>query len=133
MDVVGAVKGRNIFVTGGIGFIGEAISMKHTTKSFLSLHVVVHPMIKCSLEWSMTFRAWIACMLCKLLDQVYASRPNRSRPYPTIERTVYLAGSHTVLCLLEHGYYVVIIDNLDNAFQEAYRWPSSTMNCSAQC
>ena len=23
MDVVGAVKGRNIFVTGGIGFIGE--------------------------------------------------------------------------------------------------------------
>ena len=24
MDVVGAVKGRQIFVTGGIGFIGEA-------------------------------------------------------------------------------------------------------------
>ncbi|CAK0787697.1 UDP-glucose 4-epimerase Uge1 [Coccomyxa viridis] len=51
MDVVGAVKGRSVFVTGGIGFI----------------------------------------------------------------------GSHTVLCLLEHGYYVVIIDNLDNAVQEAYR------------
>ena len=37
------------------------------------------------------------------------------------------AGSHTVLCLLEHGYYVVIIDNLDNAFEEAYRCASSTM------
>lgn len=37
------------------------------------------------------------------------------------------AGSHTVLCLLEHGYYVTIIDNLDNAFEEAYRCASSTM------
>ena len=32
-----------------------------------------------------------------------------------------------MLCLLEHGYYVTIIDNLDNAFEEAYRCASSTM------
>lgn len=30
-------------------------------------------------------------------------------------------GSHTVLCLLDHGYDVTIVDNLDNAFEEAYR------------
>ncbi|KAK9807927.1 hypothetical protein WJX73_003338 [Symbiochloris irregularis] len=30
-------------------------------------------------------------------------------------------GSHTVLSLLDHGYHVVIIDNLDNAFEEAYK------------
>ena len=28
-------------------------------------------------------------------------------------------GSHTVLCLLENGYKVTIIDNLDNSFQLA--------------
>ena len=39
-----------------------------------------------------------------------------------------LTGSHTVLCLLEHGYHVTIIDNLDNAFEEAYRCASSTIN-----
>ena len=50
----------------------------------------------------------------------------------TTDSVVCRAGSHTVLCLLEHGYYVVVIDNLDNAFQEAYRWPSSTMKCNAQ-
>ena len=31
-----------------------------------------------------------------------------------------IAGSHTVLSLLEHGCKVTIIDNLDNAFQIAY-------------
>ena len=31
-----------------------------------------------------------------------------------------LAGSHTVLSLLDHGCKVTIIDNLDNAFQIAY-------------
>lgn len=31
-----------------------------------------------------------------------------------------LAGSHTVLSLLDHGCKVTIIDNLDNAFQVAY-------------
>jgi hypothetical protein len=30
-------------------------------------------------------------------------------------------GSHTVLSLLDHGYRVTIIDNLDNSFEEAYR------------
>ncbi|KAK9814662.1 hypothetical protein WJX72_009401 [[Myrmecia] bisecta] len=30
-------------------------------------------------------------------------------------------GSHTVLSLLEQGHRVTIIDNLDNAFEEAYR------------
>lgn len=30
------------------------------------------------------------------------------------------AGSHTALSLLEEGYKVVIIDNLDNAFPEVY-------------
>lgn len=35
-----------------------------------------------------------------------------------------------MLCLLEHGYYVTIVDNLDNAFEEAYRCPSSTMKQS---
>eukprot|EP00884_Botryococcus_braunii_P011499 jgi/Botrbrau1/2034/Bobra.0047s0014.1 len=30
-------------------------------------------------------------------------------------------GSHTVLALLEHGYSVTIIDNLDNSFPEAFR------------
>ncbi|BDA49464.1 Bifunctional UDP-glucose 4-epimerase and UDP-xylose 4-epimerase [Coccomyxa sp. Obi] len=30
-------------------------------------------------------------------------------------------GSHTVLCLLDHGYNVTIVDNLDNAFEEAYK------------
>ena len=30
------------------------------------------------------------------------------------------AGSHTVLSLLEHGFRVTIIDNLDNAFEEAF-------------
>ena len=30
------------------------------------------------------------------------------------------AGSHTVLSLLDHGYSVTIIDNLDNSFEEAY-------------
>jgi UDP-glucose 4-epimerase len=29
-------------------------------------------------------------------------------------------GSHTVLVLLEHGYKVCIMDNLDNSFQKAY-------------
>ena len=37
MDVVGAVKGPSVFVTGGIGFIGEAIIMRHSTK-FLLYH-----------------------------------------------------------------------------------------------
>lgn len=32
-----------------------------------------------------------------------------------------LAGSHTVLSLLDHNYTVTIVDNLDNAFEEAYR------------
>ena len=32
-----------------------------------------------------------------------------------------LAGSHTVLSLLDHGCRVTIIDNLDNAFQVAYQ------------
>lgn len=31
------------------------------------------------------------------------------------------AGSHTVLALLEHGYSVTIIDNLDNSFLEAFK------------
>lgn len=31
-----------------------------------------------------------------------------------------IAGSHTVLALLEHGYKVTIIDNLDNSFEEAF-------------
>ncbi|KAK9837417.1 hypothetical protein WJX81_000755 [Elliptochloris bilobata] len=30
-------------------------------------------------------------------------------------------GSHTVLSLLDHGYTVTITDNLDNAYEEAYR------------
>lgn len=30
------------------------------------------------------------------------------------------AGSHTVLVLLEHGFKVCIMDNLDNSFQKAY-------------
>ncbi|KAK9905085.1 hypothetical protein WJX75_009459 [Coccomyxa subellipsoidea] len=30
-------------------------------------------------------------------------------------------GSHTVLCLIDHGYNVTIIDNLDNAFEEAWK------------
>ncbi|PSC71614.1 UDP-glucose 4-epimerase [Micractinium conductrix] len=29
-------------------------------------------------------------------------------------------GSHTVLVLLEHGFKVVLMDNLDNSFQKAY-------------
>ena len=37
MDVVGAVKGRSVFVTGGIGFIGEAIFMRHSTE-FVRYH-----------------------------------------------------------------------------------------------
>lgn len=32
----------------------------------------------------------------------------------------YPAGSHTVLALLEAGYAVTIVDNLDNAFMECY-------------
>lgn len=36
------------------------------------------------------------------------------------ENAIWLAGSHTVLSLLEHGCKVTIIDNLDNAFEVAY-------------
>lgn len=32
-----------------------------------------------------------------------------------------LQGSHTTLVLLEHGYKVTTVDNLDNAFEEVFR------------
>lgn len=37
------------------------------------------------------------------------------------KQCIYAAGSHTVLVLLESGCRVTIIDNMDNAFPEAYR------------
>lgn len=39
------------------------------------------------------------------------------------------AGSHTVLVLLEHGFRVVILDNLDNSFQVGGRGRGLVTQC----
>lgn len=45
-------------------------------------------------------------------------RKRVARPASQCDRCI--AGSHTVLTLLEHDFKVVILDNLDNSFQKAY-------------
>lgn len=51
------------------------------------------------------------------------SRPPPKRAHGPLTRVPSLPpgfiGSHTALCLLENGYRITIIDNLDNSFQLA--------------
>lgn len=37
----------------------------------------------------------------------------------SFEKCAGFIGSHTALCLLEHGYKITVADNLDNSFQLA--------------
>lgn len=39
----------------------------------------------------------------------------------TFTGSCHVQGSHTALVLLQHGYKVTAIDNLDNAFEEVYK------------
>lgn len=87
------MAGANIFVTGGVGFIGEIWASGSTRRQ---------P------------RAWARCH-CAATRLTWSVAPPRSLlPAPL------RAGSHTVLVLLEHGFKVCIMDNLDNSFQKAY-------------
>lgn len=75
----------NIFVTGGVGFIGEQGSGRGIALLSRYLPLTALPSLRSRSH----------------LDQS-------------------CAGSHTVLVLLEHGFKVVLMDNLDNSFQKAY-------------
>lgn len=72
------MKDLNVFVTGGVGFIGRE---------------------------------------CFVVSELYSSVPKEILLTTPTQAT----GSHTVLVLLEAGCRVTIIDNMDNAFPEAYK------------
>lgn len=95
--------GMSIFVTGGVGFIGRPFLGRMEGSSIGSLLLP-------------TSAAFI-CAFNLLLFSSLAS----TAAQPELRHNVHNAGSHTVLSILDHGYHVVIIDNLDNAFEEAYK------------
>ena len=104
------IMAGSIFVTGGVGFIGKCREVARGDRGVAARF--------CLLEAPTSPQDVLFWVIAR--SSATVARHCQPPPPPTCRRPLSPAGSHTVLVLLEHGFKVVLMDNLDNSFQKAY-------------
>lgn len=122
----------NIFVTGGLGYIGEGVwrgtRARASGVSFLKTTAAVRPRVHggapCRRAAKLT-RAQLAPE--RAVRRERGKRPHEGdarerdrRTRSQKKRPSLPPGSHTVLALLDSGYTATIFDNLDNSFEAVF-------------